>query len=137
MKNNGDAEMVTDNPMGEIRTRVGKIWLREDGIVHLVIDPGTKYTLADTRESSAGIVKLSEGQRRPLLADARDLKSVDLAARNETAAFEEVMAAAMLIDSAVSRMIGNIFLSTKKTSFPVRLFTSEAEAVEWLKEFLE
>jgi hypothetical protein len=47
------------------------------------------------------------------------------------------MSAAMLIDSAVSRMIGNIFLATQKTSFPVRLFNSEAEAIQWLKGFLE
>ncbi|MGB7874967.1 MAG: hypothetical protein WBL25_11340 [Anaerolineales bacterium] len=137
MNNNRDTQMVTDKPIGEIRTRVGKIWLRDDGIVQLVIDPGTKYTLADTRESSAGIVKLSKGQRLPLLADARNLKSVDFAARKETAAFDQVMSAAMLIESAVSRVIGNVFLASNKTSFPTRLFTSEAEAVEWLMEFLE
>ena len=130
MNNNGGAEMVTENRIGEIHTRVAKIRLREDGIVQMVINPGAKYTLADARESSAGIVKLSQGKRRPLLADARGLKSADLAARNETAAFEEVLAAAMLINSAVSRMIGNIFLATQKTSFPVRLFNSETEAVE-------
>jgi hypothetical protein len=129
--------MATDIHTGEIRTRFGKIWLREDGIIQFAIDPGAKFTLADTREGLAGIIKISNGQSRPLLVDARDLKSVDLAARNETAAFEEVLAAAMLIDSAVSRMIGNIFLATQKTSFPVRLFNSEAEAIQWLKGFLE
>jgi hypothetical protein len=137
MNHHTGAEMATDIHTGEIRTRFGKIWLREDGIVQMFINPGAKFTLADARESSAGIVKLSQGRRRPILADARGLKSADLAARNETAALEEVMSAAMLIESAVSRMIGNIFLATQKTSFPVRLFNSEAEAIEWLKEFLE
>jgi hypothetical protein len=111
--------------------------LREDGIIQFAIDPGAKFTLADTREGLAGIVKLSEGQRRPLLVDARNLKSVYFSARQETAAFEEIKSAAILIDSAVSRMIINIFITANKPSIPVRLFNSEAEAVEWSKDFLE
>jgi hypothetical protein len=137
MNNNGGIEMVTDNHIGEIRTRVAKIWLRENGIVQLIIDPGAKLTLADTREGLECIVKLGKGKRRPLLIDARNLKSMDFAARHETAAFEEVMSAAILIDSAVSRMIANVFITTNKTNYPTKLFTSEAEAVEWSKEFLE
>jgi hypothetical protein len=129
--------MVTDNHIGEIRTRVGKIWLREDGIVQFVMDPGAKFTLADTREGLAGIVKISKARRRPLLVDARNLKSVDFAARHETAAFEEIKSAAILIDSAVSRMIINVFLTANKTNYPTRLFTSEVAAVEWSKEFLD
>ena len=36
MNNNGGAQMVTDNRIGEVRTRLEKIWLREDGIVQIV-----------------------------------------------------------------------------------------------------
>ncbi|HKI53837.1 MAG TPA: hypothetical protein VJ987_06905, partial [Anaerolineales bacterium] len=106
MINNGGTEVVTDIHIGEIRTRVANIWLREDGIVQIVVDPGCEYTLADTREGFEAIVKLSNGKRRPLLADGRNLKSLDSAARQEAAAFEEAMSGAILIDSAVSRMIG-------------------------------
>ncbi|HKI53126.1 MAG TPA: STAS/SEC14 domain-containing protein [Anaerolineales bacterium] len=126
-----------DNHIGETRTRVAKIWLREDGIVQMVVDHQAKYTLADTKEGLACIVKVSKGKRRPLLADARNLKTMDFAGRQESAAFKDVMSVAILIDSAVSRMIGNVFLATQKTTFPVRLFTSETAAVEWLKEFLQ
>ena len=137
MNNNGGAEMVTDKPKGEIRTRVFKIWLREDGIVQNVVDPGAEYTLADATEVLAGIDKVSKGQRRPLLVDSRNIKSMDRNARQEVATFEGITSIAILIDSAVSRMIGNVFLTTNKRSFPARLFTSEAEAIEWLKGFLE
>jgi len=129
--------MVTDNHIGEIRTRVLKIWLREDGIVQNVVDPGAEYTLADAREGLAGIDKVCKGQRCPLLVDSRNLKSMNRNARQEMAAFERITSIAILIDSAVSRMIGNVFLATNKKSYPARLFTSEAEAVEWLKGFLE
>jgi hypothetical protein len=129
--------MVTDIHIGEIRTRVAKIWLREDGIVQIGMDPGAKFTLVDTREGLEGIVKVSKGQRRPLLVDARNLKSADFAARHETATFEEITSVAILIDSALSRMIGNVLITFSKPTLPARIFTSEAEAVEWLKGFLE
>jgi hypothetical protein len=102
--------MVTENHIGEIRTRVLKIWLREDGIVQNVVDSGAEYTLADVRESLAGIDKVSKGQRHPLLVDSRNLKSMDRNARQEMAAFERITSIAILIDSAVSRMIGNVVL---------------------------
>jgi len=137
MNNNGGTQMVTDKPMGEIRTRVGKILLREDGIVQLVIDPKAEYTLADIGEGNAGILQASNGQQRPVLVDARDIKSVDFAARKEAANFAEITSVAVLIHSMVSRMIGNVFISANKPSIPVRLFNSEAEAIEWLKEFLK
>jgi hypothetical protein len=137
MNNKRGAEMVTDNRIEEVRTRVLKIWLREDGIVQNVVDPGAEITLADLREGLAGIDKVSKGQRRPLLVDSRNLKSMDRNARQKIAAFEEITSIAILIDSAVSRMIGNVFLATNKKSYPARLFTSETEAVEWSKGFLE
>jgi hypothetical protein len=137
MNKNGGSQKVSDNHIGEIRTRVLKIWLREDGIVQNVVDPGAEYTLADVREGLAGIYKVSKGQRRPLLVDSRNLKSMDRNARQEMATFDEITSIAILIDSAVSRMIGNVFLATNKKSYPARLFTSEAEAIQWLKGFLE
>ena len=69
MNNNGGAEMVTDNHIGEVRTRVVKIWLREDGIVQIVVLPGAEYTLADAKQGLAGIDQVSNGKRRPMLVD--------------------------------------------------------------------
>ncbi len=120
MNNKRGAEMVTDNRIEEVRTRVLKIWLREDGIVQNVVDPGAEITLADLREGLAGIDKVSKGQRRPLLVDSRNLKSMDRNARQKIAAFEEITSIAILINSAVSRMIGNVFLATNKKSYPAR-----------------
>lgn len=44
---------------------------------------------------------------------------------------------ALLIGSPVSRMIGNFFLGINRLRVPVRLFSDEAEALEWLKRYLE
>ena len=129
--------MITDNHLEEILTRCAKIWLRKDGIVQVFVKPGAVYTLVDIREDVDYIVKLSKGQRRSMLIDARNLRSLDLASRKEAASLENIISMAILIGSPVSRMIGNVFISIYKTPFPSKLFNSEADAVEWLKEFLE
>jgi hypothetical protein len=42
------------------------------------------------------------------------------------------MAFAILIDSSVSRVVGNFFLGINKPAVPTKLFTNEKEAVKWL-----
>ena len=129
--------MVTDIHIKEVQNRVDKIWLREDGIVQTVVFPGAEYTLVDAKQNLASIVQVSNGKRLPLLVDIRNAKTLERAARQEFAADEWVTSTALLIDSALSRMIGNVFITFSKPVIPTRLFTSEAEAVEWLKGFLE
>jgi len=123
-----------------ILTRVAKVWLGENGIVQLNNFPNTQETLADAKENIAAVAKASQGRRLPLLADLRNLKSIDREAReyyagNEAAKF--FRACVLLIDSPVSRIMGNFFLNFNKPKFPVKLFTSESEAIEWLKGFIQ
>ena len=47
------------------------------------------------------------------------------------------LAQAIIVDSPVSRLIGSFFLGLNKPPFPTKLFTSEADAVEWLKGYLQ
>jgi len=137
MNNNGGTEMVTDIHIKEVQNRVDKVWLREDGIVQTVVFPGAEYTLVDAKQNLASIVQVSNGKRLPLLVDIRNAKTMERAARQLFATDEWVTSTALLIDSALSRMIGNAFITFSKPVIPTRLFTSEAEAVEWLKGFLE
>jgi hypothetical protein len=62
---------------------------------------------------------------------------MERAAREELAACQGVTSAALLIDSALSRMIGNVLITFSKPTLPARIYNSEAAAIEWLKEFLE
>jgi hypothetical protein len=62
---------------------------------------------------------------------------MERAAREELATVKGVTSVAILIDSALSRLIGNVLLNFSKPVTPMRLFTSETEANQWLKGFLE
>lgn len=47
-----------------------------------------------------------------------------------------VKALALITNSVISRMIANVFLTLKKPSYPTRMFTNEANAREWLRQYL-
>ena len=123
-------------------TRTAKIWLEEDGIVRNIVLPGAAETLDDVKENVSIHARLRpmSGKRVPVLVDLRTAKSLDREARNYLASEQSakvVSAAALLISSPLSKFLGNLFLGLGKPTYPVKLFTSEAEAVAWLKEFLE
>ncbi len=124
----------------EIKTRTAKIWLGDDGIIRATALPITEQTLVDAEADVAAIVKVGQGKRRPVLADIRKIKSTSRAGRqlyskDETAKI--VSAVAFIIGSPISKVIGSLFLGLSRLPVPVKLFTLEAEAIEWLKGFLE
>ena len=124
----------------EIITRTARHYLDDDGIFHTICLPGTEQTLDDAKENIQATAKLDGTRRRPLLIDIRPLKSQTGGAREYCGRAEGsryFSAAAVLIDSPLSRMIGNLFLGFNKSSAAeLRLFSSEAEAIAWLKTFL-
>jgi len=123
-----------------IEVAASRICLGEDGIVHAVTKPGSEQTLADAREQIAAIGKIGRGKALPVLVDFKNIKSQDRGARAYFAGKEPakvVTACAILLSSPLSRVIGNFYMGLNKPVTPTKLFTSESEAIEWLKEYLE
>jgi len=126
-------------------TQFTEVWLGEDGIVRSVELPNTGVkvraaTLAHTKEVFSAILKASKGKKRPFLSDVRKFKSADRESREYFASKEvanAISAMAVLIGSPVGRIMGNFFLNFNKPKYPVKLFTSESAAIEWLKGFIE
>jgi hypothetical protein len=119
-------------------TRTEKIWLAEDGIIRCIVLPTPKHKLEDAKENVAVISKLAGQKKRPVLVDARQVKSIERESRAYYAGQEcaKVQSAvAFLISSYISKIIGNFFLGFNKPLFPINIFTSQAEAIEWLKGF--
>jgi hypothetical protein len=95
--------------------------------------------LADAQEVIRAVASLCGGVRRPVLVDLRELRSMSRDCRRyfagpETAKVET--AAALLVVSPVARAVGNFFMGLNKPLLPTRLFTSEPEALAWLKGFV-
>jgi len=126
--------------VSRVEVRSDIIWLDGDGIVHSEVKPHIELTVEDAREVLEQIRLLSGGKRRPVLVDLTHCKAVSREARAHYAGeqgSQAVLAAALLTGSPMARVIGNFFLEINKPIFPVRLFTSEAQALAWLKSFLQ
>ena len=116
------------------------MFLAEDGIVRVMQLPGVDLTLEDAHEVFAAYLKICQDKRRPLMIDVRKMRSFARDARHflsskETASL--VCAIAMILDTPLSRVLGNSYLGLSNPQLPTRLFTSEDKALEWLKGYIE
>ena len=121
-------------------TSITRGYIGEDGIARVVFLPNAVVTLEAAKEHFAACVESAQGRRVPVLGHVEGIKSVDREARQYFAGEEAsrvTRASAILVGSPVARVVGSFFVGLNKPSFPVRLFTSESEAIEWLKGFLE
>lgn len=123
-----------------ITTRVARVWLAEDGIVRIMHATGAEVALEDAQETMAAYLKINMGKRLPLFVDTKTMKSLAREARHYYAGEEAAKVAsavAIIVGTPVSRVLGNFYIGLSNPHLPSRLFTSEAEALEWLKGYLE
>lgn len=120
--------------------RVAGLWLGEDGIVRIIHVPGAEVTLEDAKETMLAYLQIRQEKRRPLFVDTRTMKSLAREARQYYAGEEAVKVAsavAIIVGTPVSRVLGNFYLGLSNPHLPSRLFSSDDEALEWLKGYLE
>lgn len=123
----------------EVVTRTTKIRLGADRIIYATSLPGSVQTLADAQENMRVTNQLVMGRPYVMFVDIREIRSQDRDAREhytQTSTSPTLRAVALLIGSPMSKVIGNFMIGFSKPEIPTRLFSSEAEAIAWLKEFL-
>ena len=122
-----------------IETSTQVIHLAADGIIRAKIKAHAELTQADAEEAVRVIASLGSGTPLPVLVDMSEIKFMSREARvyfagPQTAKVES--AVGLVIRSPLTRAIGNFFMGLNKPLFPTRLFTSESEALVWLREFV-
>lgn len=123
-----------------VLTKISKIRFGKDGIGRVIFLPNVAITQEGVKEHLAACAKLSKGKKCPVLGDLRNVKSVNRQTRKYFASEEAskiTKASAVVVGSPVTRVIGSFFIGLDKPPYPVKLFTSESKAMEWLKRFLE
>ena len=116
-----------------------KTWIGEDDICVTVVKPNSEITIKEALENTEAVIKLSQGKCYPLLVDTRQIKSISKEARDYFSMRERkgnVKAIGMLVDSPLSKIIGNFFLGLNKPKVPTQLFVEEKQARIWLKKYL-
>jgi len=123
---------------GPGNTPIGKIW-EDSGLAYVECFPNTKVDREKAIIFFEECKKLSGGVAKPVLIDAKDMLVVDRKARqyfSSEAAVSITKAAAILIGSPISQVIGSFFIGLNRPPFPIKLFSDRDEAIAWLKGFL-
>lgn len=121
----------------ELETRYIKL-RKEDGILFGSFSKNIRIDIDIAKECVQTRINFSQGINYPCLIDMREVRSATKEAREYLAdeGSKLIKAGALLIGSAVTRAIGNIFLTINKPPVPTKLFTDENEAKLWLKKYL-
>jgi len=109
---------------------------REDGIVHVILAEDVDLSLESCKAMNLAVQELLEGPG-PILADIRRMRSsgmlqVRYAAQPEV--IEVIGKLAVLVGSAVSRLVGNVLVAAARPAYPTRVFTDKDAAIAWLLE---
>jgi hypothetical protein len=119
-----------------VETPSGTITLDEElGLVRIKNKRGVEQTIDDARKNIAELVRLTDDRPYPVLVDL-DGSSMSREVRNYYGGPEirdKLGALALLVTNPVARVLANVFIAMKGSETPTRLFTSEAEAIEWLR----
>jgi hypothetical protein len=118
-----------------VTTRTARIWLAEDGIMRYETLPDAEDSLADIQTGVAAVWQLSGQAPVPLLVDLAGSRAISREARaylSSDAAARTTCGVALLANSPVSRIIGTFFFTINRPPFPLRLFTSKTQALDWL-----
>lgn len=113
-------------------------WMGEDGIARTKVKAGSEVKLEHAQENSVVVNGFYIDRKFPLLIDARGIKSITRDARNfftTNGRQTNTLAFAIIIDSSVSKVVGNFFLGINKPAVPTKLFLDESNAAEWLSKF--
>lgn len=127
------AKPTKENPL---RTSVGDFWVDDDEIIHTIVIPMEEHGIEQAKLYVSYHNRLSYGSPRLLFSDIRQVNiGASRAARKwytspEATALKRGMA--ILVDSPLATMAGNMFMALSRPPYPTRLFRDKKMAMDWL-----
>ncbi|MGZ4035281.1 MAG: DUF7793 family protein [Bacteroidia bacterium] len=113
-------------------------WFDEDGILCSISKKAPKQSFEETKRVVEDFKKMLNGKKVCLLIDVTHTVESTREVRDYVAAeFPKfIKAIAMISNSALGKMLANLFFSIKSQPYPTKMFNNEKEAKEWLKQYL-
>lgn len=126
-----------DAVTGDERISPGRISVEfaDEGHLVLVLPPGDVITGTMALLAAEKIRALAGAGTLPLLLVLTGVDSVSRSARDVFSAARSLSAVAVMGVSPVDRVIANFLLGGEVQPCPTRYFSSEADALGWLKRF--
>ena len=113
-------------------------WLDEDGIICSVAKKAPPQTLEQAKKEIEGFRKKYGDKKYCMLLDITNAPPSSKEVRDWAAPelSKMVIAIAMISESALGRMIANLFFGLKKPAYFTKMFSNEQKAREWLMHYL-
>lgn len=109
--------------------------LDKAGVVHTKVKKRAKVDINHAVENTEFVRLLCDDGQAPMLVDLREIHSITQEARSHFSMQDRkghAICLALLINSPVSRIVGNFFIGISKPTVPTRLFSDEDDAKAWL-----
>lgn len=121
-----------------IETATSVQWMDENGIICSISKKHPPQSLDETKKEIENWYKRWGNKRHCLLLDITNSSPSSKEVRDYAADELPKMAKAiaMISNSALGRMVANLFFGLKPPPYPTKMFSNEQEAKEWLKQYL-
>ncbi|MFN0200857.1 MAG: hypothetical protein ACKVTZ_05025 [Bacteroidia bacterium] len=110
-------------------------WLHE-GIFYIYSKPGVEHTLEDAQRQTKIVKEMFGNEKVFMIIDIRKSVPMGVEARNYYSSPEgsaNCSAFCFLVDSPVSKVIANLFLTVLRPKLPLKMVSSVEEAISWGK----
>lgn len=117
-----------------------KVFLREDGIVHVKLKPEQEITLDDFEEIVKAVTELGMAQAQLILFQAGYNSSVTPEVRKFAAHPNANFLSrgdAIVVQSLAQRLMANFYIKFNRPSRPTKIFDDVEEATRWLYKVKE
>ena len=115
------------------------IWLDENGILFSISNKTAPQNVEEAKEAMAMLQRyVGEGRKVCMLIDVTNTSETTREMRNFAAEQlpEIAKAIAIVSQSALGKMLANLFFSLKSQPYPVKYFNDETEAQKWLTQYV-
>ena len=121
-----------------IDTPTSVYWFDEDGILCSISKKSDPPTLEEVKEQLESFKKILKTEKVCMLIDVTHSSESTREVRDFAAQeFPKIVKAiAMVSDSALGKMLANLFFSLKSQPYPTKMFNNEVDAKAWLKQYL-
>jgi hypothetical protein len=108
-------------------------------IIKMEVEEGIFYELQDVEQAHQAHLQLSEGKSFCVLLDTqKGYFNVQIEAFRKIASPEyakHLKASAFVVTSMPARLAGNFFIRFVKPTSPTKIFSTQGEAMTWLRTF--
>ena len=114
----------------------GRFTIDENNIIHADYDKFADITLQDAIREVNIALEIGKGEKVLSIINITNVKSIEHKARqyySSPEAERAYKAVALIVNSPISKMLGNFFLGLNKPKMPVKLFDIKEKGLTWLK----